>query len=187
MGRKMKQSTADAQHAALVANANVFDPNDPLLQQEQMVQKRLQIPDAEWSPEERLKLARSLQAVQVELFDEKSLLFERDEEELTPMNLPSYVERLIERSNAIADLAITCSSAWSFDFLTVFIADMGRVFDFGDSGWKHNFVLVMHHLTAAQDNQDMVALADLCSCELPALLRALLKINHLRVTTNYSK
>lgn len=176
MGRKSKQSTNSAQEV------DVFDPNDPLVQQETLVQKRLQIPDSDWSLAERMKLAHSLQVVQAELFNEKSLLFERDEVVLTPMNLSEYVDRLIERSNAIAELAITYSPAWSFDFLTVFIADVGLVFDFGDSVWKHNFVLVMHHLTAAQDNQDMIALADLCSCEIPALLRALLKIHHLRIT-----
>ena len=84
-------------------------------------------------------------------------------------------QQLIERSHAIAEMALTCSPAWSFDGLTALCADLGRLLDFGDSTFKHNFVLILRHITAAQERHDMTALADLLSFEVPALLRSLLK------------
>ena len=106
---------------------------------------------------------------------EPVLLFDPVEVTLTPMNIVEYTQQLIERSHAIAEMALTCSPAWSFDGLTALCADLGRLLDFGDSTFKHNFVLILRHITAAQERHDMTALADLLSFEVPALLRSLLK------------
>ena len=148
---------------------------DPFEQRERFIQKQLQISDEEWDLSARASLSRYLQEIDQALMSEPVLLFDPVEVTLTPMNIVEYTQQLIERSHAIAEMALTCSPAWSFDGLTALCADLGRLLDFGDSTFKHNFVLILRHITAAQERHDMTALADLLSFEVPALLRSLLK------------
>lgn len=148
---------------------------DPFEQRERFIQKQLQISDDEWDLSARASLSRYLQEIDQALMSEPVLLFDPVEVTLTPMNIVEYTQQLIERSHAIAEMALTCSPAWSFDGLTALCADLGRLLDFGDSTFKHNFVLILRHITAAQERHDMTALADLLSFEVPALLRSLLK------------
>lgn len=148
---------------------------DPFEQRERFIQKQLQIPDDDWDLSARASLSRYLQEIDQALMSEPVLLFDPVEVTLTPMNIVEYTQQLIERSHAIAEMALTCSPAWSFDGLTALCADLGRLLDFGDSTFKHNFVLILRHITAAQERHDMTALADLLSFEVPALLRSLLK------------
>ena len=134
---------------------------DPFEQRERFIQKQLQIPDADWDLSARAPLSRYLQEIDQALMSEPVLLFDPVEVTLTPMNIVEYTQQLIERR--------------CFDGLTALCADLGRLLDFGDSTFKHNFVLILRHITAAQERHDMTALADLLSFEVPALLRSLLK------------
>lgn len=156
-----------------------------LAEQEQFIKQQLNLPDDEWGLENRVNMAHYLMETDQALINEKVRLFEVINSQLTPMNLVKFTQELIERSYAIGEMALRFSPSWCTDFIKVFMYDMGRSVDYGDSDYKHSFVLLLRWVVDAQERGDFIAISDLFNHEVPALLRSLIKFHQERIKATH--
>lgn len=145
------------------------------------IQNALNLPEDEWGMANRVNMARFLMDTDQVKLNENVRMFDVINEQLTPMNLIRVAEELIARSNAIGEIALRYSPAWSNDFIQSFVYDMGRTVDYGDTDYKQNFVMILRALVSAQERNDFVAISDLFFHEIPAMLRSLIKFHEARM------
>lgn len=130
--------------------------------------------------DERITLAQYIEALDQAQLSDIKMLFTPDDQgkELSPLNLPDFIAKLLQDSRAICEMATVLAPVWTYDRISAFIHDMEKLLPFADTAFKQNFVLLLKIISDAEARSDVVALEDLFYGEVPALIRTLQKTYH---------